>query len=469
MTSIQSDARLQQVIGLLETVCGCSYVITGEEDLRAYGSDETQDLYFPFDILVKPADEKEIGELLRICNRYRIPVTPRGGGSGVTGGALPVQKGVVLSTERLNKIITINETDRYVIAECGVITQELCEAVEEKGLFFPVAPTSRAFSFVGGNVAENAGSMYSCKYGTTSRYVINLQVVLPNGEIFWTGANVEKNATGLDLTRLFVGSEGLLGVITKVVFRLLPKPRVSALMLTGFDDLAMACEAVIAIRRSGLSPAAAELIGHSALQLTRAYLKESFPLTADRIKAHLLIELNAADENRLAFETETVAQLLGEYTQDEIFLGSSSPEKERLWMIRRNIGNALKSENRLYRDIDVCIPLSFVYRYISGVEEICKREGVAVACFGHVLDGNLHTMLHWEKASFPGEDHFAAVLHEIYDFAISNGGVISGEHGIGYLQKEFMPLQFPASSLRLMKEIKTVFDPEGIMNPGKVL
>jgi glycolate oxidase len=249
----------------------------------------------------------------------------------------------------------------------------------------------------------------------------------------------------------------------------LPLPRHSTLLLAGFDSLENAIHAVTGIRRSGLEPAAVELIGQGALQITRAYLKESFPLMEETIRAHLLVELRAAEESVLNNEIERITGVLAEYTSQDIFSGSTSQEKEKLWKIRRTIGQALKSQHTLYRDIDVCIPLTFLSRYISGVEEICKKGNVSVVCFGHVMDGNLHTMLLLEKGESYDTDQYTAVLHKIYDFAISNGGVISGEHGIGYLQREFMPMQFPASSLRLMKDIKAVFDPEGIMNPGKVI
>jgi glycolate oxidase len=463
-------SREKQVADALTGICGSRYVFTGADDLYGYGKDQTLDLDLPFDILVKPGSVEEIAAILEVCNRHRVPVTPRAGGSGVTGGALPVKRGVVLSVERLNRIIEMNETDGYIIVESGVVTADMCRHAEDRGLYFPVAPSSAGYSMVGGNVAENAGSINSCRYGTTSQYVMNLEVVLPTGEVIWTGANVSKNATGFNLTQLFVGSEGVLGIITKVVYRLVPKPTHEVSLLAGFASLEDACNAITAIRRSALQPSAVELVCQNALRMTSAWLNEPLPLVEEGINTHLLVSLQDFTEEGLMHSMELAGSILEQYTAWNILTATTAQEKEKMWKLRFSIGSALMSEGRKYRDIDIAVPLSSLYRYIRKVEEIAASHGMPLACFGHALDGNLHTMLVLNENTGIGETENAArAVNEIYSYAIKNGGVISGEHGIGLLQKEFMPMQFSGPHLQLMQQIKQLLDPNGILNPGKVL
>lgn len=457
---------MQDIVDVLKQICGTLHVFTAAEELYLYGKDETLNLHFPFEILVKPGSAQQIAAVVKVCNRYNIPITPRGGGSGVTGGALPVKGGIVLSTERLNKIISINTTDHYVVAECGVLTADLLNAVQQQGLCLPVAPTSSYASFIGGNVAENAGSMASCKYGVTGNYVLNLEVVLPNGEITWTGANVAKNVTGLNLTQLFVGSEGTLGIITKVVYRLLPAPPQEVLLLAAFERLEDACNAVSAIRNAGILPSAAELICNSAIRLTAAFLNEPLPLVKENIEAHLLIGLEPQSENEMI----AAAAFLQQHASEDVLLAQSQTEKHLLQKLRFGIGKALTGYNMKYRDIDACVPLSALYDYIRQAEEICRQHDVPMVCFGHALDGNMHTMLLMNEAvHVADEKNIRKAVAAIYACAIGLGGVISGEHGIGLLQKEYMPLQLPAAHISLLQSIKNVFDPNGILNPGKII
>lgn len=461
-------ASKRDIVDILQQICGSLHVFTEADSLYLYGKDETLNFYFPFDILIKPGSAEQVAAVIKVCNRYKIPITPRGGGSGVTGGALPVKGGIVLSTERLNNIISINNTDHYVVAESGVITADLHNAVRQQGLYLPVLPTSGYASFIGGNVAENAGSMSSCKYGVTGDYVLNLEVVLPNGDIIWTGANVSKNVTGLNLTQLFVGSEGTLGIITKVVYRLLPVPPQEVLLLAAFEQLEDACNALAAIRKAGLAPSAAELICSNAIRLTSAFLNEPLPLVKENIEAHLLIgfEPQEGSDNEMIAATG----ILEQYTREDILLAQSQTEKELLQKLRFGIGKALTAYNMKYRDIDACVPLSELYNYIRQAEEICQQYDVPMVCFGHALDGNMHTMLLVnEVALVADEKNIQKAVAAIYACAIGYGGVISGEHGIGLLQKEFMPMQFPAPHLSLLQNIKSLFDPNGILNPGKII
>jgi glycolate oxidase len=459
-------SNILSLIDHLRDICGNANVISDQDALRPYGSDRTQDLFYPFDVLLKPGSAYEVSEILKLCSKHKIPVTPRGGGSGVTGGALPVHGGVVLSLERLNKIIAINKVDGYVIAEAGVVTSQLCDAVEREGLFFPVAPSSKDFSFIGGNIAENAGSINSCKYGTTSQFVLNLEVVLPEGEIIWTGANVAKNATGCRLTQLFVGSEGMLGVITKIVYRLITKPKYDILLLAGFSNLEDAYGAILEIKKSDIAPSCVELICEDALHLTATYLGKPLPLVKDGIRAHVLIGLHEFRLETLEYFRDQCFSIVEKYTDEEILLAESSAEKEKLTTLRFSIAEAMTDSGTNYRDIDACVPLSALLGYILKVQSICKEHGIALICFGHALDGNLHTMLLYNT---PDSRSLNQAAREIYRYAISLGGVISGEHGIGLLQKEYLNYQFTDAQIHLMKKIKKTLDPNLILNPGKFL
>jgi glycolate oxidase len=460
---------LSQLISTLKEISGDQYVFTDAASLEEYGKDQTLDFSYAFDVLIKPGSANEIARVMRTCGQLGIPVTPRGGGSGVTGGALPVYGGVVLSMERLNRILEINELDGYVVAETGVVTADLVKEVTQHNMYLPVVPSSSAFSLVGGNVAENAGSISSCKYGSTGDYVLNLEVVLPTGEIIWTGANVAKNSTGFNLTRLFVGSEGVLGIITKVVYRLLRQPLKDASLLAGFNSLDDAFEALLAIRRSPLQPSATELICDSALQITAAYLGEPQPLVKPGIHAHLLVSLQHATEDGLMQDLQQAATLMEKYTQEDILTGMSAAEKERLWKLRYTIGTALTHGQRYYRDIDICVPLSVLHGFILKAEMTGKQYGVPVVCFGHALDGNMHTMLLFDEMIRDNNGLIDRIVEEIYSWALAHGGVISGEHGIGLLQKSLMHLQFSETHIRLMQQIKSVFDPLGMLNPGKII
>lgn len=460
---------LSQLVNALKEISGDQYVFTDAASLEEYGKDQTLDLSYAFEVLIKPGSADEIAQVMQTCDRLGIPVTPRGGGSGVTGGALPVYGGVVLSMERFNRILEINELDGYVIAETGVVTADLVKEVTQHNMYLPVVPSSSAFSLVGGNVAENAGSISSCRYGSTGDYVLNLEVVLPTGEIIWTGANVKKNSTGFNLTRLFVGSEGTLGVITKVVYRLLRQPVKDATLLAGFSSLDDAFEALLAIRRSPLLPSAAELICDSALRITAAYIGQPQPLVKPGIHAHLLVSLQHLTDEGLMQDLQQAATLMEKYTQEDILIGMSAAEKEQLWKLRYTIGTALTHGKQYYRDIDICVPLSVLHRFICEAEAVGRQYGVPVVCFGHALDGNMHTMLLLDEMISDDKGLIDRMVEEIYSWALAHGGVLSGEHGIGLLQKDLMQLQFSDTHIRLMQQIKSVFDPRGILNPGKII
>ncbi|MHA4810739.1 FAD-binding oxidoreductase [Flavitalea flava] len=451
-------------------IVGKEYVFSSGEIMPDYAKDHSLHKDCPFEILVKPASPEEISAILQICCRFNIPVTPRGGGTGVTGGALPVKGGVVLSLERMDRILSIDVPNRYAIVETGVITEIFCDAVTANGMYYPVVPGSKGSSFIGGNLALNAGSPKSCRYGTTKDFVLNLQVVLSSGEIIWTGANVYKNSTGFNLTQLFIGSEGVLGIITKAVLKLLPRPASTKLLLAGFRNTKDACNASLALSRFATRPSAVELITESAISLTTPYLPEKYPLLYFPVKAHLLVEWEGfGDEDPDAVITG-FSHLIGENDPVDILMGSTIQEMDLLWSLRRRIDTAMTNNGWLYRDIDACVPPDRVNDYLEMTGHIGKKNGRELISFGHVMDGNIHTMLLIEKEDIPENRLTEKVfLQEIYSAALSLGGTISGEHGIGCLQQEFLPLQLSERHLSLLRQIKSVFDPSHILNPGKLL
>ena len=469
MSDLKKIIETNNIIALFKGISGEKYVITQHGEMFDYGKDQTLDLHFDFDILIKPGTALEISRIVKICNKYRIPITPRGGGSGVTGGALPVNGGVVMSMERLNNILEINKIENYVITESGVVTDDLRSFLEVSNLFLPVYPSSSAFSFTGGNVAENAGSINSCKYGSTSQYIINLEVVMPNGDIIWTGANVSKNVSGLNITQLFIGSEGVLGIITKIVYRLITKPKYEVMMLAGFKSLESACQAVIAIKQSGIKPAAVELICSSAIELTKKYMNEEMLFKSEDITTHLLISVQEDHESVLNNLLDELNIITGNYTDEDTLIAESSLQKSKISKLRFNIGKAMTMQNQKYRDIDACVPLSSMYDYIKKVQDISKTNNVKMVCFGHALDGNLHTMLIFNNEQSPNEIKTKNVILDIYKYVVSIKGVISGEHGVGLIQKDFMEIQHSKPQLKLLKKIKRLMDPNHIMNPGKML
>jgi glycolate oxidase len=451
-----------------KNICGATNVFVDEDVLSAYASDETEDLHFLPDIVVKPGSAEEISEILKICNQYKIPVTPRGAGTGLSGGALPHLGGVLLSVERMNKILLVDERNLQVITEPGVITEVLQDAVKEKGLFYPPDPSSRGSCMIGGNIAENSGGPKAVKYGVVKDYVLNLQVVLPTGEIIWTGANVLKNATGYNLTQLMVGSEGTLGIVTKAVLKLLPLPKYDLLMLVPFSDAEKACAAVSAIFMAGFTPSAMEFMERDALEWVMRFVDNSIVAIEDDIQAHLLIEVDGNDVEVLMKEMEGIATIATGFDCGEILFAEDAQQKAELWKLRRRVGEAVKSHS-IYKEEDTVVPRAELPVLLKGVKEIGKKYGFHSVCYGHAGDGNLHVNI--IKGDLSDEQWNGSLkegIREIFFLVKELGGTISGEHGIGLVQKEFLPIVFDDVQLRLMRSIKKIFDPNNILNAGKI-
>ena len=438
------------------------------DTLVEYGHDETEDLSYPPAIVLKPTSVTEISEIMRYCHAEKIPVTPAGARTGLSGGSLPIHGGVLLSMEKFNKILKIDEKNHQVITEPGVITQVLQDAVKEKGLFYPPDPASKGSCFIGGNVSENSGGPKAVKYGVTKDYVLNLEVVLPTGEIIWTGANVLKNATGYNLTQLIIGSEGTLAVITKIVLRLIPHPTHDLLMLVPFLDAEKACEAVAAIFRAGITPSGLEFMERDALTWTQKFTGDQTIEVKENHAAHLLIEVDGFNMDLLMTECEKIMTVLETFETDEILFAESDSQKNSLWSMRRKVGEAVKSQS-IYKEEDTVVPRYELPRLLHYVKKIGKKYGLHSVCYGHAGDGNLHVnIIKGDLSDEQWEIDLPLAIRELFTEVVKLGGTLSGEHGIGLVQQPYMDIAFPEVSLNLMRSIKSVFDPNGILNPGKI-
>ena len=453
----------------LQNIVGTSYVFTDDETRKNYGHDETEDYNFPPQVVVKPKTPEEISAIMKLATEHTIPVTPIGAKTGLSGGALSIYGGIGLSMERFNSIIGVDDKNLQVIVEPGVITQVLKDAVAEKGLFYPVDPSSLGSCFIGGNIAENSGGARAVKYGVTKDYVLNLEVVLPNGEIIWTGANTLKNSTGYNLTQLMVGSEGTLGIITKIVLKLIPKVTHTILMLVPFYKAEQACEAVSAIFRAGIVPSALEFMERDAIDWTMRYVEGVSVPVKEEIQAHLLIEVDGNYPEVLFQEAEKMTEVLEQFEIDEVLFADTEDQKNALWKLRRAVGEAVKS-NSVYKEEDTVVLRYALPILLKGVKDAGKKYGFHTVCYGHAGDGNLHINI--VKGDMSDANWITEVpkgIVEIFELTVQLKGTLSGEHGIGYVQKDYMPLAFNATELNLMKGIKNLFDPLGILNPGKIL
>ena len=452
----------------IKSIVGAAYFFTDEESFAKYGSDETEKLYYAPQVVVKPRTAEEISKLLILCNQHLIPVTPRGAGTGLTGGALPHLGGLVISMERFNTILDLDERNLQVTTEPGVITEVLQNAVKEKGLFYPPDPASKGSCFIGGNISENSGGPKAVKYGVVKDYVLNLEIVLPTGEIIWTGSNVLKNATGYNLTQLIVGSEGTLGIVTKIVLRLIPHPKFDVLMLAPFNSLEKASEAVSAIFRAGITPSAMDLMEIESIRLASKLCESTAITITDNLAAHLIIEVDGNDKDVLMKDMEAIAEVLTNFEVGELYFADDAQQKTELWKIRRKANEASVAAGYTIEE-DTVVPRAELPKLIKGVKALAAENGFKVVSYGHAGDGNLHIRINHPlyKKSYENEV-IQGILFKIFELVKSLGGTISGEHGIGLIQKSFMPVIFDPVTMELMKGIKKVFDPNHILNAGKI-
>ena len=459
----------QEDISFFTALLSEKYATSDSEQLNRCASDQTEDLHYLPEIVLMPGTTEEVSQIMKYCNDQAIPVTVRGAGTGLSGGALPVLGGVVLDMKRFNKILHIDKRNFQVTTQPGVITQVLQETLKAEGLFYPPDPASKGSCFIGGNVSENSGGPRAVKYGVVKDYVLNLEIVLANGDVIWTGANVLKNATGYNLTQLVVGSEGTLGVITRIVLRLIPAVTHDLLLLVPFRSPVEACEAVNAIFLEGYTPSALEFMERDALEWSMRYVQSSGISLPEDIAAHLLIEVDGNHMEELYRDAEAISAVVQRYDIGEILFADSHEQKQMLWTLRRKVGEAVKS-NSIYKEEDTVVPRAELPELLKIIKDLGREYGFHSVCYGHAGDGNLHVNI--VKGDMTDEDwkhKLPLGIRKLFTEVVRLGGTLSGEHGIGLVQREYMDIAFSKVQLQLMQQIKQVFDPNGILNPGKIL
>ncbi|MFO0933167.1 MAG: FAD-linked oxidase C-terminal domain-containing protein [Planctomycetota bacterium] len=455
------------IVAALEAVVGAAHVVRPGPDLDRFSHDESEDLFAAPEVAVRPGSTAEVAAVLALAHRERVPVTPRAAGTGLSGGALPLHGGIVLSVERMDRILEVDEANLVAVVQPGVVTERLQQDVEARGLYYPPDPASRGSCTLGGNIAENAGGPHCVKYGLTKDYVLSLEAVTADGRVFRTGGKVRKDVAGYDLAHLIVGSEGTLAVVTEATLRLIPLPRFRRVVFAPFPDLDAAARAIPALARARITPSALELMERSALAAAQAHLQRSIP--GGEAEASLIVEVDGHDEAVVEADLVRVGEVLAEAGATDVVL-ADSPQKERdLWRIRRCIGEAVK-KIASYVECDTAVPPSKVPDLLRGVRAAAARYGVRQISYGHAGDGNLHVNVlsddpdpgHRERALRPA-------IEAIYAVATSLGGTITGEHGVGCVAARYLPTCRDANAIAVMRAVKDALDPAGILNPGKVL
>jgi glycolate oxidase len=453
------------IVAELQSVLGTAYVRTDADARSLYGTDALKRGH-PADVVVFPGSTADVSAIVRICAEHRLPMVPRGGGTGYTGGSVPTRGGVVISLERMNRILEIDEANLIAVVEPNVITGDLQDAVEKVGLFYPPDPASLRQSVIGGNVAECAGGPRAFKYGTTKQYVLGLEAVLPTGEVVETGGKVVKNVVGYDLTHLLVGSEGTLAITTKIILRLIPKPPVQATLRATFPTVEAAVDAVGGIIRERVVPAAIELIDGTSLEAVAKYLKVR-SLAPEGTAAILLVEVDgvpAAVED----EAARLDRALVAAGATEVLHASNDAERQELWRVRRELSLSLKMVAGLKFNHDVVVPKARIPALFALVRRLAAEHRLRIPCFGHAGDGNIHVNIMVD----PSDDNEIQRAHvaerQLFEGVVAMEGSISGEHGIGFAKAPFLPIELSPEEIALMKRVKAAFDPFGLLNPGKI-
>ena len=472
MTKARYNEITNEVIEELARIVGKQNLIYSDsEKLEPYSHDEVSEREYAHmpDVVVKPLSAEEISRIMKLANKYLIPVTPRGAGSGLSGGAVPIYGGILLSFERMNRILEIDTENLVAVVEPGVVTNEINEKLKEYGLFFAGYPMSVESCYIGGNVAENAGGGRAVKYGVTGRYILGLEVVTPEGDIITLGGKRVKDVVGYDLVKLMVGSEGTLGIFTKIIIRLLPLPAAKVDLLVLFEDIDSALRIVPKIMTNGrIIPTAIEFMDKLSVHTSCKFLNEHLPY--EKAGAMLLIELDGNDKETLEKEYEIIGEMCLGNGAIEVYVADNYTTQERVWKVRRNIAEAFMVYSPHQSLEDVVVPISNIPKLLSYVEELSRKYGIPLPCYGHAGDGNIHvtpvknpehSLKQWGRI-------LPRVLDDLYDETIRLGGTISGEHGIGHKRKRYLGKALNSKTIELMKRIKLAFDPNNILNPGKI-
>jgi len=460
------------IVEELKRIVGEKYVIYRDaEKLEPYSHDEVPDRSYAHmpEAVVRPGSRDEIVQILKLANREKFPVTPRGAGSGLSGGAVPIHGGVVMLIDRMNRVLEIDRENLMVVCEPGVVTNQINDLLKDDGLHYPGYPMSLETCFIGGNVAENAGGAKAVKYGVTSRYVIGLEVVTPTGEILELGGKRIKDVTGYNLIHLLVGSEGTLGVFTKITLKLMPVPTTSVDLLCLFRTIGEAISAVPKIMtEGGIIPAAIEFMDQASVRSACEYLNESLPY--EDCGAMLLVSVDGSDRGLVERQYDAIGEQVLQAGATEVYVADNTTTSERIWRVRRNLAEAAGLLSPHQANEDISVPMSEVARLVVTIEKLGKKYDVTVFSYGHAGDGNIHARIvkndDWSVEQW--HETLPKILNELYTLTAELGGVVSGEHGIGHKRKKYLPLVVSPVYLELMKAIKRVFDPNNILNPGKI-
>ncbi len=452
-----------ELVAQLGAICGADHVLTSPDELLCYGYDATKQQAMP-EAAVRPGTAREVSDVLRLADERRVPVYTRGAATGLTGGCVPVFGGIVMDTGRMNRILEIDGDNLLAVVEPGVVTGEFQAIVEERGLFYPPDPASSDYCTLGGNVAEAAGGLRCIKYGVTRDYVLALEVALPNGSLLRTGSRTLKNVTGYDLTRLFVGSEGTLGVITEITVRLIPRPEAVRTIVAQFNSAAEALVVVMETARAGIVPRALEFMDGVTLDALRDYAEFGFPEEARTV---LLLECDGRAE-AVDREADVLGRICRQAGALDVTKAVTEKDRDRAWSSRRAVSPALYNINKGKMNEDICVPRTRIVEMLEFLDELSGRMGVTVACFGHAGDGNIHVNFMYDPKDPEAAERTERAVHEMFRKTIELGGTLSGEHGIGTAKKRYLPIELSDATLTLMRELKRVFDPHGILNPGKV-
>jgi len=453
---------IPQVARELEAIVGREHVLTSPQALLVYGYDATYRTGQPAAVVL-PGTAAQVAQVMALLHHFRVPVTPRGAATGLSGGSVP-DDSVALSLTRMRRIIEIDERNMLAVVEPGVVTQDLQRAALARGLFYPPDPASARVSTIGGNIAENAGGPRCLKYGVTRDYVLGLDVVLADGRVLKTGGRTVKNVTGYDLTRLMVGSEGTLGVVTKAVLRLIPKPEASVTVMAVFPRLDDAAALVPAVVAKGITPSSLELMDQLALRVVENYLHAGLPVEAEAV---LLTEVDGFSES-VGRQAEIVAGLCRTGGASEVRVARDAAEADELWRARRAVSTALTQVKPLKVGEDVVVPVSRIPEMIRGLQFLRERFGLTMAVFGHAGDGNLHPNFVADPRDPAEMARVEEALHEVARLALSLDGTLSGEHGIGSSKAPYLEMEVGSVGLEVMRAIKAALDPAGILNPGKM-
>ncbi|HJU56878.1 MAG TPA: FAD-linked oxidase C-terminal domain-containing protein, partial [Pyrinomonadaceae bacterium] len=462
-TRARTAASDEAVLARLREIVGAEHVVADPDKVEPYAQDAVKEK-FPPEAVLFPQTAEEIAAILKLANEARFPVTARGGGVGYTGGAVPIEGGVVIGTDRMNRIREINADDLYAVTEPGVTTYALQQAVEAEGLFYPPDPASYKDSFIGGNIAENAGGIRSAKYGVTKHYVLGLEVVTPTGEVIRAGGRTSKNVVGFDLTGLMCGSEGMLGIITEATLKLLPLPEATRTVRATFKTMREACASVARFSRARVTPVAIEVLDRNSI----ACVESQYAFGLDEGAGALLLVSVDGPASEVERASRLVEEILSAGGGYQLIRAESREEEDRLWDVRRAISPALKKFGTLKFNEDVVVPRSRVPELVERVEEIGRRHETFVVNFGHAGDGNIHVNFMCDREDAAAVSRARAAVRDTFVAAVELGGTISGEHGIGYVKAPYLGMAIDAPTVETMRRIKQALDPLGILNPGKM-